>query len=59
MDNMNDVLINVEQFKANNRETVEEIPWHQVRLLSENKYHEFVQKLEATGEKILMHTVSL
>ncbi|MDM5197042.1 AAA family ATPase [Fictibacillus enclensis] len=51
MDNMNDVLINVEQFKANNRETVEEIPWHQVRLLSENKYHEFVQKLEATGEK--------
>lgn len=51
MDNLNGVLINFEKFKTNNRKLVEEIPWHQIRLISENKYHEFVQRLEATGEK--------
>lgn len=51
IENLNDGLLKLEQFKVNSKSVVDGIPWQQVRISSENRYQEFVQKLEATGEK--------
>ncbi|PLR98239.1 TrlF family AAA-like ATPase [Bacillus sp. T33-2] len=51
MNSMNQVLTNFEQFNAQIRKSIGEIPWQQVRLTYEKNYDDFVKKLEATGEK--------
>lgn len=45
------LLENIEQFGIQTRQIVEGIPWQVERMTHEQKYNEFVQRLEAKGEK--------
>ncbi|MFD0620364.1 TrlF family AAA-like ATPase [Paenibacillus sp. GCM10027629] len=48
---MGDLLIKLEQYKTQVRNTVDAIPWQKLRASQEQKYSEFVQRLESSGEK--------
>lgn len=49
--NMSEVLRSIGLFKTQIRNSVSDIPWHQVRLTHEKNYEEFVKRIEEAGEK--------